>query len=330
MLSKFLNTKTLIVLLVIFLGIYLVTRLTEKKEDRSFKSQLVEIDTSQVTRIEVVPKIGGGDIITMERSGPEWTLKSAGKSYKPDVNTIKNILNELNRMRTERVAATDPSKWKEYEVTDSTATQVKIYDDGDLLTDIYLGKFSYSQAPNQQQNPYQRQQAKMSTSVRLAGEDKVYNVEGFIKMNIQPKVDTYRAKTLCAVPKDDITRVTFDYPGIDNFTVTNENGKYMVNGQPADSSATARYLMKLAKLTSSSFVDDVEPTTNVPAYTVKVEGNNTVPVELKAFPADSVNQYIITSSLVPDSKYSGSKGRLFDRVFVQKDEFLPGKKETKK
>jgi hypothetical protein len=48
---------------------------------------------------------------------------------------------------------------------------------------------------------------------------------------------------------------------------------------------------------------------------------------MKAFPADSVNQYVVTSSLVSDAKYSGSKANLFKRIFVDKSEFMPDKKD---
>ncbi len=323
MLSKFLNTKTLLILLVILVGIYFLTTLTEK-EDRTFESKLVRIDTAKVTKIQILPKTGGGDEVIMTRTGNEWQLESNGKSYKPDSESIENILAELVRMRTERVAATDESKWKEYEVTDSTATRVKIYDGDELMTDLYLGKFSYTQAP--QQNPYQRQQAKMFTHIRPASDDKVYVVEGFIKMTIQPKVDTYRAKTLASVEPTNVTKVSFDYPDM-SFNVTKDNGQWWINGSEADSAKTMRYLSKLRKLTSNNFIDDVQPEAGSAPYVVTIEGDNFIPVELRATPADTVNQYVVTSSLIPDTKFSGAKGRLFERVFVQPDEFMAEKPE---
>ncbi|MCD4697215.1 MAG: DUF4340 domain-containing protein [Bacteroidales bacterium] len=322
MLSKILNTKTLIVLLVVLLGIYFLTKLTEK-EDRTFKSQLVELDTASVTQMKIIPKLGSdaGEII-FTRTGQEWKMESVGKIYKPDKSSIGNILTELIRMKTERVAATDESKWKALEVTDSTASRVQVFKGNKVLADIYLGKFSYTQAP--QQNPYQqRQQARMFTNIRLAGDNNVYVVEGFIKMNIQPKVDSYRAKILCAAKKEDITKVAFNYPGLDNFTLTKENEHWMVNGQLADSTKTAQFLQKLQRLTSSNYVDGLEPLTTTPSHMVVIEGNNILPVELKAFPvADTIHNTIITSSIVPDTRYSGDKNRLFERVFVNRNAFF--------
>ncbi|MCB0805300.1 MAG: DUF4340 domain-containing protein [Bacteroidales bacterium] len=321
MLSKFLNTKTLIILLVILGGIYLITTLN-KGEDRTFKSQLVDVDTSQVTKIKIIPSLGSdNEEITFTRTGEEWKLEADGKFFKPEVSSIKNILTELLRMRTERVSATSEEKWKELEVTDSTASRVQLFAGDDKLTDIYIGKFSYTQAPQQQQNPYQRQQTRMFTNIREAGDETVYVVEGFIKMNIQPKVDSYRAKTLVSVQKENITKVSFNYPD-DQFTVTNENGNWFLNGQPADSLETTRYLQKFSRLTNSNYADDVEMTTNTPSHTITIEANNSVPVELKAFPADTTTQYIITTSRIPDTKFEGGKSRLFERIFVGRSEFF--------
>ncbi len=78
MLSKFLNTKTLIILLLILGGIYLVTKLTEK-EERTFKTELVAIDTSKVSKIVVIPKLGGGDQVTLTKTGEVGLLNQLVK-----------------------------------------------------------------------------------------------------------------------------------------------------------------------------------------------------------------------------------------------------------
>lgn len=326
MLSKFLNTKTLIILLVILGGIYLVSKLTEK-EDRTFKTELVAIDTSKVSKIVVIPKIGSSDKVTLTKTGNGWTLESAGKTYMPDIPTINSILAELKRMRTVRVAAIDKSKWAEQEVTDSTATRIQLYDGKDVIADLYLGKFSYTQAPNPR-NPGGQPQMVMYTHIRPVEENTVYVVEGFIKMTVQSKVDHYRAKTLAAIQPNDITKVTFNYPGQDNFTVSLENNKWMIDGQPADSNKTSRYIRKYMGLTSSTFLTEQDQISATPSHLMIMEGNNTLPIEIKAFPAitDTVIQYGIKSNMVPDATYNGGKNKLFEKIFVDRGEFMPDEK----
>lgn len=269
MLSKFLNTKTLIILLAVLIGIYLLSKLSSDDE-RSFKSEMVTIDTTDVTKIVIMPKLGGeGSEVVLTRSGQAWDLESGGKSYKPDMATVNNVLRELKSMKSERVAATDNSRWAEFEVTDSTATRVKLFKNKKLISDVYIGKFNYVQPPSTQ-DPRQQQRGKMSTFVRPAEDDEVYVVDGFIKMSIQANVDNYRDKTLCQVNKDDITTITFKYPNNNSFVMQKEDAKWFINGQETDSIKTLQYLNKLAKVTSSNFVDDVEPLTNNPSHYVKV------------------------------------------------------------
>lgn len=320
MLSKFLNTKTLIILLAILIVAYLISKLTER-EDRTFKSEIVEVDTADITKIAIIPKIGGGDDIVFTKTGHEWKLESGGKFYKPDNSAVKNILSELIRMKSERVAATDDSRWKEFEVTDSTGTRIKLYDGKKVVSDLFIGKFSYTQ-PKGPQNPYQQNKGKMSTCVRPADDDEVYVVDGFIKMSIQSNVDSYRDKTLCATKKEDLTKITFKYPDNKNYTLIKKEDKWFLNGQPTDSTKTDKYLNKLARVIGSEFIDDVEPLSNTLSHYVKIEGNNLLPVEIKAFPADSVYRFVIVSSLIPDSKFSGEKGKLFERVFPKYEDFF--------
>jgi hypothetical protein len=326
MLSKFLNTKTLIVLLVILGGIYLITKLTEK-EDRTFRSEMATIDSANVTKMIIMPKLGSdGKEVTITKTGYEWKLESEGKTYKADPSSVKNIMAELMRMKSERVAAVDESKWNEYEVSDSTGTRIQVYDGNKMISDLYVGKFDYTQ-PKGPQSQFQQNRGKMSTFVRPAEDKTVYVVDGFIKMSIQPNVDAYRDKTLVASNKDDLTKITFNYSTYDNFVLSKEEGKWFLNGMPTDSVKTNGYLNKLARLTSSNFIDDVEPLNNTPLFQVKIEGNNLLPIELKAFPADSTNKYIITSSKVPDAKYSGQKAGLFERIFVDRSEFFADEQE---
>lgn len=325
MLSKILNTKTLIILLLVIGGIFIISKLTEK-EDRTFKSELVTIDTSKVNKMVIIPQIDGGDQITFSRSGYDWTVEAGGNAYPPDMAAINNIMVELSRMRTERVAGIDASKWTEFEVTDSTASRIQLYDGNEVIADLYLGKFSYTQTPAA--DPSQRPQTRMFTHVRPVGEDVVYVVEGFIKMSIQPKVDTYRAKILCSIKKEDITQVTFNYPAGEKHLLQSRDGKWYLDGQETDSTETARYLMKFTHLSCNNYADDVQGMNPTHTHTVKIEGNNTLPVELKAYATtDTTMQYLATSSLVPDTKYDAIKSRVFDKVFVSMDDFFAKKEE---
>jgi hypothetical protein len=97
----------------------------------------------------------------------------------------------------------------------------------------------------------------------------------------------------------------------------------MLNGMPADSNKTDRYLMKFKRLTTSTFLSDADEISSSPSHIMTIEGNNILPIELKAFPsADTLIRYGITTNLVPDAIYDGGKNKLFEKIFVERNDFI--------
>ncbi len=315
--SKILNTKNLLIALGVLVVVYFLTTMRGDKE-RSFKSELFQVDTSAVSKMVITPMTGKGEDIILERASEGWQLKSGDKSYKPNQYAGRQILGEVTKMRASRLAANDQSKWEQFQVTESTGTRVKLYDGNNVVADFYVGKFNYEQPQNPQ---YQQSGAKMSTCIRPTDEDKVYVVDGFVKMSIPESIDGYRSKKLSALKKDDIRKVELNYPD-GGYALLKNGASWSLNGQPTDSTKVSDYISKLSHITGSTFIDDVKAVSSTPAYSIKIEGDNFNPVEIKAFPADSVNQYIITSSELPSTQFSGSKGALYERIFPPISELI--------
>ncbi len=85
---------------------------------------MVSIDTALVTQMLITPKLGDQNSeVTFTKTGTEWKLESAVNPTGQTSHRLKIFLSELVRMKSERVAATEETKWKEFEVTDSTATR---------------------------------------------------------------------------------------------------------------------------------------------------------------------------------------------------------------
>lgn len=321
---KKLNVKTLIIILVILGGIYYISTLTGDK-DRSFRDVLVSIDTASVTDIVInVPK---EDLkITLSRTGESnWEVSGNGNTYPADKSVVKNILSHYAKMEPKRVAATAEAKWGQYEVSDSTGTRVTLKDEGTELADVYIGKFSYSQPPQTGAQPQfqQQQRGTMTSYVRLADEEKVYAVDGFLKMAYQSDVNAFRKKSLVKVGKNDISKIEFNYPDR-RITLAKEEGDWMMNGMPADSAKTVKYINKIYRLNSSNFVDPSTQKVSDATHKVKIEGSNFSPIELRAFPtADTTMKYVVTSSANPGAEFDGSKAKLYEKVFVDETAFLP-------
>ncbi len=323
-----LNVKTLIIILVILAAILVIINMAGDNE-RSFKSNIVEVDTSQVTSIHIfVPKNQVQITLTRTGNNGNWTVSSEGHKYNADPNVIKNILAQLNDLKAERIAARNKDKWDKFEVSDSTGIRVILKGGKKQLADLYIGKFSYAQPPQSgMQNPYQQQRGKMTSFVRLEGENEVYAVDGFLKMSYQADVNSYRNKLLVNVDKNDISRLVFNYPENEQFTVSKNENQWLIDGEGADSASMVKYLNKIHRLTSSNFVDPSTVKTSDATYSLRIEGNNFAPVELKAYPSDSTTKFVITSSLNQGAEFNGSKSKLFEKIFINRTELMPGDKK---
>lgn len=322
---KKLNIKVLIILLIILLGIYFISEMSDT-DNRSFRSNLGNFDNANITTLIV--ESSKGDKVTIIKENDIWKVQADGKSYLADEATINNNLNLINNLKVKRVAATDKSKWAEYQVIDTMAVRLIVEENNDEVMNMLIGKFSYKQPDNtqQQQNPYQRQQPIITSFVRLNDDDIVYAVDGFLKMNFNADINSYRYKKLTDLNKDNIEKIDFSSTLNKPFVLAKQDGNWFVNGVQADSTKTVKYLNAISKLSSSSFVYDVsENQLPSSAFTLKIEGNNFNPIEINAFPADSVNQYLISSTNVDDAFFSGSTSKLFEKIFVGEENFLPEK-----
>lgn len=314
---KNLNMKKLAgIFAILLVTVVIITIYDSGKGEKTFKSDLATLDTSNITSIMFFPKADKKGIKLL-KEGKEWKVLSNGKSYTADKNLIAGILNSVAVIKAERVAATDKSMWKDYEITDSAGTKVIIDVNNKKAVEFVLGKFSYKQVG---------QGFSMSSYVRLEGEPEVYSVQGQMNMYFNRDVNSYRDKTLMKAKAEDFTNFTFTYPGDSSFTLSNINNSWKINGQEADSMKVKNYLNTMANCSGYNFADEKTSYGNTPVYTLKIEGKNFPVTEIKAFPADSINKFVITSTMNKEALFTSGQAKLAERVFEGKEKFLPAKK----
>ncbi len=119
----------------------------------------------------------------------------------------------------------------------------------------------------------------------------------------------------------DVSKITINNPEMSYTVSRNEGGQWMLNDIAADSAMIFAYLGKVSRLNSNNFVDDVIPS-SASSHSLQIEGNNFNPIEIKAFPADTTNKYLISSSINPETYFSGAKASLFEKAFVGPEAFL--------
>jgi hypothetical protein len=310
---KKVSSGVLIIVLIVLLGVYVIVRFAGNKE-RTFKDKILSFEPASVTQILISNP--GKEAVDLHQTGGRWMVSSNGKDFAADSMQISGMLKNLSNLPTKRYAGRGKDVWKKYELTDSAATLVTLKSSGKTIADLYVGKFTYTQPKDQQQQQQSRQQQQgdMTTFVRIPKDDDVYAVDGFLKMNFNRDASAYRNRYLSLVTATDITRISDERPE-GRYTIEKQDGKWALNGSPADSAKVVRYRSALARLAGSKFIDDpVLPSSS--AYTLTIEGNNFSPITLKAYPVTDTNvNYIVTSSSNPGAYFNGKEGGLFKKIW---------------
>ena len=308
--------RSLVYIFGTLLVIAVISQIMEKRKgERTFRSELAAFDTARVTSVIISDPKAGNNALELVKTGNRWIMKSDGREYRTSRNNINSLLREISELKAERMAATGKEKWKEFEVTDSLALRATVKGKNKTLADLMVGRFSWQPS----NNPYDRQGI-MTTYVRIADEKEVYAVSGFLRMSLSPDINRFRDKTIVKTQADQLKKLTFQYPGDSSFVIEKRENTWIIQGQPADSAKTNLYLTSLEDLSGADITDDA-PVNGQALFRLTLESSSAPPVEIQAFIADSLNEHIITSSLNPDTKFSGRDG-LTGRIFKGQSDFV--------
>lgn len=318
--KKYNNKVLLLILIVLIAGWVLTKLLKSEKNKRSFKTDIVFVDTSSIKSIHLYPQSLNGEEIKFEKKNNRWKTMSGNITDDADINKVESILRQLNDIEATRLVARTEDKWEEYQLTDSLATRLKIINKkGKTEVDLLLGKFSYQQInPNLQS--YNRNNIKGTSYVRLGGEKEIYAVDGFLNMAFNMDFKYWRDQKILRVNKNDINRLSLKYPADSGFVAMLKDSVWVIDSHPADSASIEKYLNNLGYQSGSSFADNFKPQNN-PDYQLVIEGNNMTQIVVAGY-ENTENEVIIHSSLNADSYFNSSYDGVFSKIFESKEELL--------
>jgi hypothetical protein len=309
-------------LIIIFAGVKLYNR---KFTDSTLNTKIVDIDTTRVTKLLLYPLSEKKNEIKFYKEGKDWKLSKGKLIVEPESNAIKNFFAMLLDIKVQRLASKDKTKWSEYNLTDSMATQVKVYEGEKLALNLYIGKFNY-QRSNDQYQMYGRG-ISGSTYVRLGGEPEVYVVDGFLTFTFNQQFNAFRKQSIARLEKEKVNKLTFKYPGDSSFTITQSGKNWMIGDQKADSAKMEEFLNSLNYKNSSSFDDNFIPS-GMAQYNLIVEGK-----DMKALTIDGYiranDSYILNSNQNSNSWFSSPYKGLFTEIFKSKKSFFKTDKKKK-
>jgi hypothetical protein len=283
---------------------------------------VLAIDPGNVTTIRIDDPAEKSQVL-LAKTGSRWEVVAGDKRYEADSSVVRNILTQLNDLSTKQYAGSGKKVWEKYMLTDTSAMSVTLEAGRRRLARIYLGRISYTPPPQATDQQMPRQQdGEMATFVRVDGEQEVYSVEGFVRMNFNRKPEDYRNKKLSTFNRDDLTRVTFRYPG-ETMVLQKSGKRWLLDGNLADSVKAARYANALSRISHAFFADGA-PAGAEASFSVTLEGNNFSPVTINAYPVpDTTTRYIFHSTYNPDAYFTDGKATLFKKIMVKREDLLP-------
>jgi hypothetical protein len=319
---KKLNNKTLIIILVVLVGIFAAVRIFRTPAQRSnLKKELVSLDTASVTQIKLIPKVDGTEI-TFKRQGSKWTVTKFGKEYNVDLNAATGLLSQLVGLKPQKMVSKKKEKWNDFQVGDST-TSVQVFAGSDEVANLKIGRIGFNQ------NPAQMQQQQYGgggfggafTYVRVADEDEVYTVDGFLESTFNRSLNDFRNKTLIRLKSADVTKISFNYPD-SGFVAEKRDKKWWIGTVEADSNKMKTYLNHFSIKNATSFADDFAA--NRPAdLNLVVNGATGMLATLQAWRRE--NDWVIATSQQPNVYFSSEGSGLFQTLFEQQKDLVPAK-----
>jgi hypothetical protein len=303
MFNKVSNT-TLIIIFVVLIAIAAIYMIIESSRgERTFKSDIVNIDTAKVTAISIYPKATNHKEVRLYKEGDKnWKVKlNDNQTASVPESKIKSLLTLLVKVKPMRVAAQDKSKWAEYKV-DTAGTRVKVFEGNDNTLDLIVGKFSFHQ-PRQ-----------MDTFVRLNGEDEVYETEGLLDMAFNQKPSSFRNNQIVSDDMSNWKKLTYTYPD-NSFELVKNDKVWTINGSKTDSAKTANYLRTLSHLSSTSFVDNPpESDLQKAEFTLTIESTSKGAITVTAY--GDTSGAIVASTENEGAYFNGKTNNLLQKIFV--------------
>ena len=313
MFKKLSNKYLLIFIAALGVVVLLVNYLDSTKSNRTFREELVAIDSAAVTQILLYPKATEHAEVKLEKIGDLWQVMLAnGKKASVPIDRIQGLIIELQKIKPMRLAATKRSRWVDFK-TDSSGTRVKVMEGENTTLDIIIGRFDFDQ------------QARSATSfVRLYDDSSVYAVDGFLELSFNQGHDSFRDKALISTSSSTILQVNFVYPDSSYSIVKNED-RWMLDDIELDSAAVAGYLNTLANTRGNQFIDDADPAFLTSAtYSLRVETMDAGTITVNAY-VDS-SRSVVNSSQNPESYFDGNVNNLVKTLFVGPSKFIPDSK----
>jgi hypothetical protein len=268
------NNKWLVLALVMLAGVFLLARFFRAPGlESNVRQQLVKVDTAAITELRIM-SAAGGEELRLTREGVNWKVAQGNKNAFADGSTVKSALTSLTSLKPLRMVSRKKDKWNDFQVGE-LGTRVGLYENGSQLGQLHIGKTNFVQNP-------QGGFGGAYTYVRVADEEAVYAVDGFLESSFNRAYTDWRNKNFLRVSKEAVTKISFNYPADSSFVLERKDSVWLVNGATVNTANVEAYLGQLSFKNLNAFADDFQP--GPAPVTIKIDAKGGPLETIEAWP----------------------------------------------
>ena len=315
---KKINNKVLVIGLAVLVGIFVVSKLFRSpKLESNIRKELVGLDTADITEVRMTSSGDQPRTIKLIKEKDKWMVTQDDKSYPADKSVVSNLVSTVASLNAERMVSRKQDKWDSFSV-DEKSTVVSVYEDGNKAAEFRVGKTGFNQSRGAGGFGQQGQGIEAYTYVRMADEDEVYSVNGFLEATFNRGVNDLRDKSFLRFSSDDVTKVTFTYPADSSFVLEKRDTVWFVAGRMADEGKVTNYLREISLKSETSFADGfIAPIT--PTVKLQIDGGSGPIATVEGWKQDSA--WYLRSSRQPDVFFLNNDQNAINRMFVGQSKF---------
>ncbi len=306
------RNKTLVIILAVLLIILGIDQLTyEHNQNKAFKDKLLSFDSSKVAQILIYPKNQTVNKIQLVKQNNQWFVVDSTGKHPADMDKINKIFDLLLHLRPTQVLGNDKKAWKQYGVTDTSATHIVLKNNKNKeIAHLYTGEIKPSEA-RYHTSP------EVATYVRVKGDKNVYLIPHLLATTFVLVPQMYYNNNLTPTLSPQVKKIELSTPDT-SFVISNKYGHWYINGKKADSLNCERYVRLLEKVESQNFASADSAKKYKPYAQVKIHYTDNSQITIKAL-GDTTARYI-WSSYNPQMYFKADI--LYNRIFKPIDYFV--------
>ncbi len=295
-------------LVLIFLMLIVAAYFSRKqfgKRERSFETVLVQVDTSSLNTVAF--SAPGEEEFSLTKTDGGWVLSDGRRSAGAEPGPVSRLLQALERIETRQIATKNKELWPVYGVDGEQGFRVRLYKGSKPTHDFFVGREDFE--PNTQS---------IISYIRMAGENTVFVVDGFLTMHIGRTFDNYRNRVLLRMTKDmEVTEFSLEMPDT-SFAFRRTPNGWILGGQVLDSMQVEDYLNVLRNISGEAYADDFDElqSDRFPRHTLTIRGKNIPEPFVVTCYEDTLHKppFVFRSSQNPRAFFYSDSAGLFRQV----------------